>query len=122
MCLIRLKNNNDKATPSDSSAGQDLSKSFLPPQHVSFQIAIMLPVPVRAHSSSPLYAAKANSLGEDCQHRSLALSFFRSASSLHPDKSVISFPVRIQSCLLSFRLSTPADPDDITQPTSLASF
>lgn len=69
MCVpYQIKNNNNKATPSDSSAGQDLSKSFLPPQPLSFRIAIKLPASARAHSPWPLYAAKANSLAGDCQH------------------------------------------------------
>lgn len=44
------------------------------------------------------------------------------SSSLHPDKPTISFPVGIQPWLASFRLSTQADPDDITQPSSSPSF
>lgn len=116
MCVpYQIKNNNNKATLSDSSVGQDLSKSFLPPQPLSFQIAIKLPASARSHSPSLLYAAKANSLGR----RLSASSLFGSASPLHPDKPVISFPFGIQSCLLSFRLSTAADPDSIIQLTPL---
>lgn len=43
-------------------------------------------------------------------------------SSLHPDKWMISFPVGIQHWLGSFRLSTQADPDDITRTSSSPSF
>ena len=44
------------------------------------------------------------------------------SSSLHPDKLMIRFPVGIQPRLGSFKLSTQADPDDITQTSSSPSF